>query len=342
MSDSPRPTVSIVAPCYNEEAALPMFLKALLGVLERLPQSWEVILVDDGSTDRTFEVIRRWCDQRSEFRGIRLSRNFGHQAALTAGLDACRGDAVITMDSDLQHPPDLIPVMVREWEAGTGVVLTRRQDRGRTPFLKRFASAMFYRILSRFSRIELTPGSSDFRLVDRRVIRAFADCRETHRMLRGLVQWTGFPHTTIPFEVGDRVAGESKYNLSRMMRLALDGMFSFSTAPLRAAVLIGLITSLFSGAYLIYVLFVHVFRPEVVTAGWTSILGAILLIGGVQLTFLGIIGEYVGRIYEQVKERPLYVVRETSPDGNPLVVPPPQGRYGDPGAGDLARSPLLP
>ena len=327
--DAGAPALSIVAPCYNEEAVLPLFLEALFGVLDDLPDSSEVILVDDGSTDRTFEVIRDWSERRPECRAVQFSRNFGHQAALSAGLDFSRGDAVVTMDSDLQHPPSLIPMMVNEWKAGAEVVLTERRDRGRTPFIKRFTSAAFYRLLSRFSGIELSPGTSDFRLVDRRVVEAFADCRETHRMLRGLVQWVGFRHKTVPFEVQDRAAGESKYDFPRMLRFALDGIFSFSTAPLRAAILIGLVISLLSAAYLLYVLLTHLFRPEVTTTGWTSILGAVLLIGGVQLTFMGILGEYVGRTFQQVKERPLYVIRQTAPAGKGRVTPPRQGRFRD-------------
>lgn len=325
--DSHAPTISVVAPCYNEEAVLPLFLEELFAVLGGMSHTFEIVLVDDGSTDRTFDVIREWCGRRPELRAVQFSRNFGHQAALTAGLDLSRGEAVITMDSDLQHPPALIPVMVDAWKAEAEVVLTKRRDQGRTPLVKRLTSAAFYRLLSRFSGIELSPGTSDFRLVDRRVVEAFADCRETHRMLRGLVQWVGFRHQTVPFEVGNRAAGESKYDLTRMLGLALDGIFSFSTTPLRAATLIGLVTSLLSAAYLIYVLFMHIFRPEVTTTGWASILGAVLLFGGVQLTFLGILGEYVGRTFQQVKERPLYVIRQTVPGETGRVVPPPQGRF---------------
>jgi glycosyltransferase involved in cell wall biosynthesis len=310
-------TVSVVAPCFNEEEALPLFLDALLPVLDGPGDPFEVILVDDGSTDRTFEVIRSVAERRPEIRGIQLSRNFGHQAALTAGLDASRGEAVVTMDADLQHPPAVIPALLAAWREGAEVVLTERRDRDRTPFLKRLTSAAFYRLLSRVSKIDIRPGASDFRLLDRRVVRAFGRVRETHRLLRGLVLWSGFRQATVPFEVGERAAGTSKYDVRRMMNLALDGIFSFTTLPLRTAIGIGLATSALALLYLLYALGVHFLHPQLTVPGWTSILGAVLLIGGVQLTFLGILGEYVVRIYEQVKGRPLYLVRRTVPEDGP-------------------------
>jgi dolichol-phosphate mannosyltransferase len=307
------PVLSVVAPCFNEEEALPRFLEALLPVLDALGEPFEVVLVDDGSRDGTFEVIRAWAARRPEVRGLQLSRNFGHQMALTAGLDTARGRAVVTLDSDLQHPPALIPEMVAAWRQGAEVVLTERRDRGRASWWKRATSAAFYRALSRFSRIRLDPGTSDFRLLDRRVVEAFAACRETHRMLRGLVQWAGFSRVTLPYEVGARAGGRSAYTWRRMAGFALDGFFSFSTAPLRAAALAGAAVSVLAVVYLVYVVGVALFLPERTIPGWASILGAVLLLGGVQLVFLGILGEYVGRVYEQVKERPLYVVRQRVP-----------------------------
>lgn len=311
--EASRPTISVVAPCYNEESALDPFLTELISVLDGCGESFEVVLVDDGSRDQTFSVIRRWASQRKEVHGIQLSRNFGHQAALTAGLDHARGQAVITMDSDLQHPPSLIPTLLAAWKKGAEVVLTRRQSNGRESSFKRVTSSVFYRLLSRFSKIELAAGTSDFRLLDHRVVKAFRDCRELHRLLRGLAAWVGFEQTTIPFEVNDRVSGVSKYTLTRMVRLALDGLFSFSTTPLRAAIFVGLATSLMAVTYLLAILAIWLVRPELVEPGWTSIIGAVLFIGGVQLTFLGVVGEYVGRIFQQVKQRPLYLVRQEAP-----------------------------
>ncbi len=328
------PVLSVVAPCYDEEAALPRFLETLLPVLDGLMVPFEVILVDDGSRDRTFAVIEEWAARRPEVRGLQLSRNFGHQAALTAGLDLARGRAVVTLDSDLQHPPELIPELVAAWRDGADVVLTERRDRGRAGFLKRSTSAGFYRVLARLSRMDIRPGASDFRLLDRRVVDAFTDCRETHRLLRGLVVWSGFRRATVPFEVGERVAGRSKYDAPRMIRLALDGVFSFTTLPLRAAVVAGFVTSVLSAAYLVYAVVTHLVRPSATVPGWTSILGAVLLIGGVQLFFLGVLGEYVGRIFQQVKERPLYLVRRSTAAGDAdRVFPPAPGRFRREGPG---------
>ncbi|MGE3164830.1 MAG: glycosyltransferase family 2 protein [Planctomycetota bacterium] len=311
--ESAQIVISVVAPCFNEESAVDAFIKETLAVLDAQAAPFEILLVDDGSTDLTFEVIRRWASVRSEVRGIQLSRNFGHQAALTAGLDRARGQAVITMDSDLQHPPALIPDLLGAWRAGAEVVLTRRLPNGRESAFKRVTSAAFYRALSRLSRIELEAGTSDFRLLDRRVVEAFRECRELHRLLRGLAVWVGFKKVVIPFQVQDRVSGVSKYTLTRMMRLALDGIFSFSTAPLRAAILVGIGSSGLAIAYLLVVLGVWWVRPDLVEPGWTSMIGAVLFIGGVQLTFLGVVGEYVGRIFQQVKDRPLYLVRQVAP-----------------------------
>ncbi len=203
-------------------------------------------------------------------------------------------------------------------------MLTERRDRERTPFLKRVTSAAFYRLLARVSKIDIRPGASDFRLLDRRVVRAFSEVRETHRLLRGLVLWSGFRRATVPFVVGERAAGASKYDVKRMMNLAMDGIFSFTTLPLRTAIGIGLTTSVLALLYLIYALGVRFLHPRLAVPGWTSILGAVLLIGGVQLTFLGILGEYVVRIYEQVKERPLYLVRRRAPEDDPDATAPPR------------------
>jgi dolichol-phosphate mannosyltransferase len=307
------PVLSVVAPCYDEEDVLGMFLEALLPVLDGIGEPFEVILVDDGSGDRTFDIVRAWSERRPEVRGLQLSRNFGHQMALTAGMDAARGQAVITLDCDLQHPPALIPEMVAAWRGGAEVVLAERRGPGRVRWWKRTTSTAYYAFLSRLSRIRIDSGASDFRLLDRRVVAAFAACRETHRMLRGLVQWAGFPRVVIPFEAGARAAGRSKYTWGRMARFALDGFFSFSTAPLHAAVVAGFWISVLAVVYLGYVISTAVFRPERAIPGWASILGAVLLLGGVQLLFLGILGQYVGRVYEQVKERPLYVVRQEVP-----------------------------
>ncbi len=312
-SDAPRPLLSVVAPCLDEEAAVPRFVTAVLAVLDGLPGPCELILVDDGSTDGTFAAMEAEAARHpGRVRAIGLSRNFGHQMALTAGLDLAEGRAVVTMDADLQHPPEMIPEMVRLWQGGAEVVLTERQGDEDLPYWKRFTSRAFYLVVSSLSTLRIEPGSSDFRLVDRKVVLAMGRCREQHRMLRGLALWVGYRRAVLPYRVGSRVAGRTKFSLGRMLRLALDGIFAFSTVPLRIATLVGMVVAGLSSLYLVYVVVLRFLRPETVVPGWASILGVVLLMGGLQLVFLGIVGEYVGRIFEQVKQRPLYLVARTA------------------------------
>jgi dolichol-phosphate mannosyltransferase len=308
-------TISIVCPAFNEEEVLPFFHEELCAVLASLKDHYtiEIIYVDDGSRDRTLEVIRSLAAGDGRVRYLSFSRNFGHQAALTAGMEHARGDAVITMDSDLQHPPALLPVLLQKWRDGFDVVLTIREEDPQLGFVKRFTSRLFYRVMRLLSSTDIRMAAADYRLLSRKAVNALLRLRETHRFLRGMVQWLGFPAAEVPFRPGGRKAGVSKYGLRRMLNLAGDGILSFSRVPLRVATFLGLVSvtlglvgsAALAGHWLL--------SPDNSGAGWVVLLLATQLLGGAILCALGLIGEYVGRIYEQVKDRPLYVLKDSSP-----------------------------
>ncbi|OYT73940.1 MAG: glycosyltransferase [Chloracidobacterium sp. CP2_5A] len=304
-----RRLLSIVAPCYNEADALTAFHTALAAALAPLPYAAEIIYVDDGSTDATPQVLAALRARDARVKTLVFSRNFGHQAALLAGLDAAQGDAVVTLDSDLQHPPALIPELIRAWERGADIVYTIRRETADASLSKRLTSRAFYWLLNRVSDTPIIPGAADFRLMNRAAADSFCSLRETHRFNRGLVSWLGFRTAAIEFDAPARFAGESKYAFARMLRFAVHGLVSFSVWPLRATMLLGFGMAGFAALYIIYALFAF-FVLAWTVPGWTSTLISVLLIGGVQLLSLGIVGEYVGKIYEEVKGRPLYVVRE--------------------------------
>ncbi|QUW03892.1 glycosyltransferase family 2 protein [Chloracidobacterium validum] len=307
--------ISIVAPCFNEADGLMAFHAALSAAIADLPYDVEIIYVDDGSTDATPQVLDALRKQDRRVKTLVFSRNFGHQAALLAGLDAARGDAVITLDSDLQHPPERIPELIRAWEQGADIVYTVRRETDGVPLSKRLTSRLFYWLMNRASVTPIVPGAADFRLMDRVAVDSFCALRETHRFNRGLVSWLGFRATAIEFDAPARFAGESKYSFTRMLRFAVDGLVSFSVWPLRAAMLLGFGMAAFAALYIVYALYVF-FVLRWTVPGWTSTLVTVLLIGGVQLLSVGLVGEYVGKIYEEVKRRPLYVVRERHGFGN--------------------------
>ncbi|QUV87789.1 MULTISPECIES: glycosyltransferase family 2 protein [Chloracidobacterium] len=323
---TPDRLLSIVAPCFNEAEGLEAFHTALTTAVASLPYDVEIIYVDDGSTDATPQVLARLRARDARVKTLTFSRNFGHQAALLAGLDAARGAAVITLDSDLQHPPELIPELVRAWEQGADIVYTVRRETADASFGKRLTSRLFYRLLNWGSGTPIIPGAADFRLMSRLAVNSFCAMRETHRFNRGLVSWLGFRTAAVPFDAPARFAGESKYSLTRMLRFAVHGLVSFSVWPLRMATLLGFGMAAFAALYIVYALYVF-FVLRWTVPGWTSTLVTVLLIGGVQLISLGLVGEYVGKIYEEVKRRPLYVVRER------------QGFEGDVGEGGRATAP---
>ncbi len=304
----PRPVLSLVVPVFNESGNLQPLLDRARPVLAALGEPFEILFVDDGSTDQTAARVDRLAAADERIRLVQLSRNFGHQAALVAGLRHARGAAVITMDGDLQHPPELITQLVASWRAGAEIVQAIRRQPADQSVLKRAGSRWFYRALSALTRLAVTPGAADFRLMNRAAVEAFLSCAERRRFNRGLVQWIGFACTEVPYDAEARYAGRSKYSFRAMARLAGDAIFSFSSWPLRLAGLVGALVSLAAGGYLMFVLWAYFFTDRT-EPGWSSLLAAVLVLGGVNLIVLWILGEYVGRMYEEVKQRPIYIVR---------------------------------
>ena len=308
--------LSVVVPVYNESAVLPLFRRELSAFLDAQGGRAEVVLVNDGSGDDSLRHLLAWAEQDGRARVVGLARNFGHQAAVTAGLDAARGDAVVVMDADLQDPPAVIGAMLREYRAGYDVVYGQRASRsGETPF-KRATAWAFYRLMRRFVHAGLPPDAGDFRLISRPCLDAVRGMRETHRFLRGMVAWVGFPQTAVRFERPPRAAGTTKYPLRRMAHFAWTAALSFSPAPLRVSFGLAVLVSavgMGEGAYAV----VRKLAGLPVEPGWTSLLIVVCLIGAAILLSIGVVGEYVARIFEEVKGRPLYVVSVSS-DGRPL------------------------
>jgi dolichol-phosphate mannosyltransferase len=309
MADAP-PLLSIVCPAFEEEDVLPHFHAALCEAVEPLSGQFrlEIVYVDDGSRDRTLETLKQIAARDIRVRYLSLARNFGHQAALTAGLEHARGEAVVTLDADLQHPPTLIPALVAKWREGYDVVLTIRADDPRLGWFKRTSSALFYRLLHRCSDLDIRPAASDFRLLSRTALDALLRLRESHRYLRGMVQWLGFRTAEVPFQPDKRRAGASKYTLRRMVRLALDGLLSFSRVPLRLVVGAGLgVTGL---SLVVNLALALARRADPVV---TALTAAVHVVGLSVLSSLGVLGEYIARTYEQSKGRPIYVLKDASP-----------------------------
>jgi len=301
--------LSVVAPAYNEAEALPTFIARLTATLEETGEEWEAIIVDDGSRDDTWAAIQRAATDEQRVRGIRLSRNFGHQLALSAGMSVAQGDPVITLDSDLQHPPEVIPALLGASRLGFDVVYAVRSSQDAAGFWKRFTARVFYKVLNRLSSLELPEGAADYRLMSRRVVDVLLEMPERHRFLRGLVRWAGYEQSFIEYHRSPREAGETKYTPRRMLLFAWDAVVSFSSFPLRVASVLGVCVSVLGWLYLIYVLAARVFTDRTVP-GWTSVTAAVLVLGGAQLVFLGILGQYVGRMYDDVKQRPLFLIAD--------------------------------
>ncbi len=299
--------LSLIVPVLNEESNIPTLYQALRPELERLGADWELIFVDDGSTDGSAAAVLKLHGGDPRVKLLSLSRNFGHQSALTAGMDHASGDAVIMMDADLQHPPSLIGALVEHWEQGYEVVYTVRElteDAGRW---KRLTASLFYRIFRALSGVDLPANAADFRLLDRKVIEAFRHIRERTRFLRGLTSWVGYRSAAVSYRAGSRVSGRSKYGIRRMLGFGIDGLVSFSATPLYLSIYLGMMLALAGGVYFLYVLYARLIVGDTVP-GWTSLIILVMLIGGVQLSLMGIIGVYVGRVYEEAKQRPLYLV----------------------------------
>jgi len=313
MPEKQPPLVSIVVPAYNEIENLPLLYEELQKVFSDTDRSWELLVVDDASTDGTLQWLRELSRKDPRVRFVSFSRNFGHQAGVTAGLQYACGKAVIVMDADLQDPPELLPEMIRQWQEGNQIVIAKRRSREGESFLKRFFAWAYYRLLSRLSETGVHLDAGDFCLMDRRVVDELNAMPERNRYIRGLRAWVGFKTVEVPFDRKARHAGEVKYTFSKSLRLALDGILSLSQKPLRLATYLGLITGGFSLVMVGLVIYWRFFT-ESPLVGYAMIVTAILVIGSIQLLVIGIVGEYVGRIYNEVKGRPHFVVKEASPD----------------------------
>jgi polyisoprenyl-phosphate glycosyltransferase len=310
MQDSHIPTLSIVVPLYNEELVIGEMHTRLKAVLDANQVDYEIILVDDGSNDRTAELAMNICRDMPRVRLLSFSRNFGHQIAVTAGLDNSTGQAIVIIDADLQDPPEVILGMLDKWRAGAHVVYGVRIQRKGESFFKRATAAVFYRLIRKLTRVDIPVDTGDFRLMDRNVVDQLLTMRERNRFVRGMVSWVGFRQEKIEYVREQRFAGETKYPFKKMLRFAVDGVLSFSDVPLKISSIFGLICSLLSFALIIYGLVVRLFFPQFAIPGWASVFSAVLFLGGVQLMCIGILGEYLGRVYDEVKGRPLYVIKE--------------------------------
>jgi dolichol-phosphate mannosyltransferase len=307
---SHNPTISVIIPCYNEEEVLLACHARLIEVFEGYDKhEYELVYVNDGSSDRTEELLRYLHDSYPQTRVVMLSRNFGHQAAVTAGLTAASGQCAVIIDADLQDPPEVILQMIDRWQAGYEVVYGVRESRAGESGFKLRSAQLFYRLINKLSDVEIPLDSGDFRLLDRRAVNAMLAMPERHRLLRGMSSWIGFRQFGLKYARAARFAGTTKYPLRKMINLALDGIFSFSTVPLRLVTGLGGLTAGLAAAGIFYSLIVRIFTPNWV-AGWTTLILAILLASGVQMFCFGVLGEYIGRIYTEIKQRPLFIVRE--------------------------------
>ena len=310
-------TVTLLIPCYNEEESIPYMRDALVKLMnDNTRYQWEVLFINDGSRDRTLSLLEHLHQQDKRFCYVSLSRNFGKEAALLAGFDHARGDAVIIMDADLQHPPQVIPQMLAAWEEGYDDVYGKRLSRGRESWLRRKLSMSYYRLLQRMAHVDILPNVGDFRLLDRRCIEVLKQLRETERYTKGLYCWIGFHKKEVPFETQDRVAGKSTWSYRQLTGLAIDGIMSFTTAPLRVSAFLGIVVSIAAFIYMCVVLVKTLFWGEPV-AGYPTIVVLVLFLGGVQLISLGIVGEYLGKTFMEVKNRPVYVVDKIALSDNP-------------------------
>jgi glycosyltransferase involved in cell wall biosynthesis len=307
-----QPALSVVVPMYDEEGNVAPLLERIATILERLPgrPSYEIVLVNDGSTDATAGAIRNEMRRRPHVMLVNLSRNFGHQLAATAGIELARGEAVILMDGDLQDPPELIEAFVAKWLEGYDVVYAVRRSRKGESAFKLFTAELFYRTIQRLTKVSIPVDTGDFRLMSRRVVEALRRSPERHRFLRGMVSWVGFKQTGVEYDRDERHSGATKYPIPTMIRFAIDGITSFSDIPLRFASYFGFAVSAMAFVYALIVVIAKLFRvyPPGYTPGWASTIVAVVFLGGVQLISLGILGEYLGRIYDEVKGRPLYLI----------------------------------
>jgi glycosyltransferase involved in cell wall biosynthesis len=310
MNENSRIKVSIVIPCYNEEGNIEILYNQIKQLLANY--TIEYLFVDDNSTDKSLEIIESLSGKDQNVKYLSFSRNFGHQSALRAGLEFSTGDCVISMDADLQHPPEMLLKMLNKWKEGYDIVYTIRKDIENVSFFKRITASGFYKLINYLSDTEIKEGSADFRLIDKRIVKILVnDITEYHLFYRGLISWIGYRQASIDYIPNRRYSGKTKYSVLKMFNLALNGITSFSIKPLKIAILFGLALSVLSGIYGLYVLWISVFTDETVQ-GWTSVILSVLFIGGVNMILLGIIGEYIGKIYIQIKKRPHYLIKTSN------------------------------
>jgi dolichol-phosphate mannosyltransferase len=299
---------SIVVPMYNEEAVAEEFLRRATAAFSAFPD-YEIIIVDDGSSDRTFEIVSALAEKDSHLKIVRFARNFGHQTATTAGIDLAVGDTVSVIDADLQDPPELIPQMVEMWRGGIDIVFAVRESRAAESAFKKATASTYYRLLRRLAKVDIPVDTADFRLMSRRAVEGLKAMRERSRYMRGLVGWMGMERAQVTYHRDPRYAGETKYPLRKMARLALDGIISFSTIPLHVATFIGIGSAGLGFLFALWAIFMKI-SGRYVIPGWASIMVSVLFVGGVQLITLGVVGEYIGRVYDEVRQRPLYLISD--------------------------------
>ena len=302
--------VTILIPCYNEEQSLPLLYEQLAALTDNHPEyDWEILFVNDGSKDNTIQLIKQLSQKDNRIAYLDLSRNFGKEAAMLAGFDYATGDCMVIMDADLQHPPHLIPEMLQHWEAGYDDVYAKRTTRGKESWLRKNLSLLYYKLLQKTTRVEILQNVGDFRLLDRKCIDTLKQLRESERYTKGMFCWIGFNKKEIEFEQGDRVAGETSWNYLSLFNLAIEGITSFTITPLRLSTMMGIIVSIIAFIYMCVIITKTIIWGEDVQ-GFPTLMVVILFLGGVQLLSLGIIGEYLGRIFHETKNRPVYVVKE--------------------------------
>lgn len=300
-------TYSIVVPVFNEEEVIEVTYGRLKKVMDTTGRSYELLFVNDGSADNTAQILSQICQKDTNVKLINFSRNFGHQIAISAGMDNALGQAIVVIDADLQDPPEVILQMIEKWQEGYEVVYAKRKERRGETLFKKWTAAMFYRLLRSLTDVDIPVDSGDFRLIDRKVCNAMKNIKEKNRFVRGLVSWVGFRQTAVEYVREERFAGETKYPLHKMIKLSMDAMTSFSHKPLKLAVYLGFSFSFLSFLYLLFAICERLFTPNTVP-GWTAIMATSLFFNGIILIILGIIGEYIGRIYDETKDRPLYII----------------------------------
>jgi glycosyltransferase involved in cell wall biosynthesis len=303
--------ISIIIPIYNEEGCISIVVQKVIDVLKRENYNYEMLIIDDGSTDDTLSLIKKLRAENDKIHYISFSRNFGHQNAIRAGLKYSTGDCIISLDGDMQHPPELIPELISRWKEGYDIVYTIRKDGKSVPFLKKISSRIFYRLMNAITDINFEPGEADFRLLDKNAADELNNLNENAIFLRGMIKWLGYKQIGIAYSPEARISGKSKYSRRKMFGLAISGITGFSTKPLRISTLIGVSIAFLSLLYGIYALYIKVFTDKSIE-GWTSVFFMVTLIGGIQLIMIGILGEYIGKIFIESKKRPHFIIRENS------------------------------